>query len=100
MYGAGDVRIGDVPDPVIHAPADAIVGVVRAAICGSDLHPYRSMLAMDQGLEMGQEFPGIIEDTGAEGSDLVRPGSGLEDKLPRLPIGQSAVGSLLAPLPE
>jgi D-arabinose 1-dehydrogenase-like Zn-dependent alcohol dehydrogenase len=36
-YGAGDVRIAEVPDPVIHAPADAIVRVVRAAICGSDL---------------------------------------------------------------
>ena len=41
MYGAGDVRIEDVPDPAIHAPADAIVRVVRAAICGSDLHLYR-----------------------------------------------------------
>jgi threonine dehydrogenase-like Zn-dependent dehydrogenase len=37
MYGAGDVRIADVPDPAIHVPADAIVRVVRAAICGSDL---------------------------------------------------------------
>jgi threonine dehydrogenase-like Zn-dependent dehydrogenase len=45
MYGAGDVRIGDVPDPAIHAPTDAIVRVVRAAICGSDLYPYRSMPA-------------------------------------------------------
>jgi threonine dehydrogenase-like Zn-dependent dehydrogenase len=42
MYGAGDVRIEDVPDPAIHAPTDAIVRVMRAAICGSDLHPYRS----------------------------------------------------------
>ena len=43
MHGAGDARIEDVPDPAIHAPADAIVRVVRAAICGRDLHPYRSM---------------------------------------------------------
>jgi threonine dehydrogenase-like Zn-dependent dehydrogenase len=42
LYGAGDVRVEDVPDPVIQAPTDAIVRVVRAAICGSDLHPYRS----------------------------------------------------------
>ena len=41
LYGAGDVRVQDVPDPVIQSPADAIVRVVRAAICGSDLHPYR-----------------------------------------------------------
>jgi len=64
MYGAGDVRIADVPDPAIHAPTDAIVRVVRAAICGSDLHPYRSMPATDQGRPMGHEFLGIVEDTG------------------------------------
>ena len=43
MYGAGDVRVIDVPDPVIQQPTDAIVRLVRACICGSDLHPYRSM---------------------------------------------------------
>ena len=72
MYGAGDVRVEDVPDPVIHAPADAIVRVVRAAICGSDLHPYRSMPATDQGRQMGHEFLGIIEDTGAAVTGLKR----------------------------
>lgn len=72
MYGAGDVRIGEVPDPVIRAPADAIVRVVRAAICGSDLHPYRSMPASEQGRPMGHEFLGIIEDTGAEVTGLKR----------------------------
>ena len=70
MYGAGDVRIADVPDPAIHAPTDAIVRVVRAAICGSDLHPYRSMPTTDQGRQMGHEFLGIIEDTGAEVTGL------------------------------
>jgi threonine dehydrogenase-like Zn-dependent dehydrogenase len=66
MYGAGDVRIEDVPDPAIHAPTDAVVRVMRAAICGSDLHPYRSMPATDQGRQMGHEFLGIVEDAGAE----------------------------------
>jgi threonine dehydrogenase-like Zn-dependent dehydrogenase len=72
MYGAGDVRTEDVPDPAIHAPTDAIVRVMRAAICGSDLHPYRSMPATDQGRPMGHEFLGIIEDTGAEVTGLKR----------------------------
>jgi len=72
MYGAGDVRIADVPDPAIHAPTDAIVRVVRAAICGSDLYPYRSMPATNQGRPMGHEFLGIIEDTGAEVTGLRR----------------------------
>lgn len=70
MYGAGDVRVEDVPDPVIQTPADAIVRVVRAAICGSDLRPYRSMPATGQGRQMGHEFLGIVEDTGAEVTGL------------------------------
>lgn len=60
LYGAGDVRVEDVPDPVIQAPTDAIVRVVRAAICGSDLHPYRSQPPGDQGRQMGHEFLGIV----------------------------------------
>ena len=72
MYGAGDVRIEDVPDPAIHAPTDAIVRVMRAAICGGDLHAYWSMPATDQGRQMGHEFLGIIEDTGAEATGLKR----------------------------
>ncbi|WP_034275614.1 zinc-binding dehydrogenase [Actinospica robiniae] len=66
MYGAGDVRVENVPDPVIKAPTDAVVRVVRAAICGSDLHPYRSMPATDTGRAMGHEFLGIVEDIGTE----------------------------------
>lgn len=72
MYGAGDVRIADVPDPAIHDPTDAIVRVVRAAICGSDLHPYRSMPVTDQGRQMGHEFLGIVEDAGVEVTGLKR----------------------------
>jgi NADPH:quinone reductase-like Zn-dependent oxidoreductase len=72
MGGAGDVRVQDVPDPVIQAPTDAIVRMVRAAICGSDLHPYRSMPATDQGRQMGHEFLGIVEDTGTDVTGLKR----------------------------
>src|SRR5918911_994289 len=43
MYGAGDVRIENVPDPTIEEPTDAIIRVVRACICGSDLWPYNSV---------------------------------------------------------
>ncbi len=66
MYGAGDVRVEDVPDPVLQQPNDAIVRVLRSCICGSDLHPYRSMPASEHGIRMGHEFLGIIEDTGAK----------------------------------
>jgi 4-carboxymuconolactone decarboxylase len=37
MYGAGDVRVENVPDPTLREPTDAVVRVLRACICGSDL---------------------------------------------------------------
>jgi threonine dehydrogenase-like Zn-dependent dehydrogenase len=37
MFGAGDVRIENVPDAGIIEPTDAVVAVTRACICGSDL---------------------------------------------------------------
>ena len=40
MYGAGDVRVENVPDATIVEPTDALVRVTRACICGSDLWPY------------------------------------------------------------
>jgi threonine dehydrogenase-like Zn-dependent dehydrogenase len=66
MYGAGDVRVETVPDPKLVQPTDALVRIVRACICGSDLHPYHQMTATEQGSPMGHEFVGIVEEIGAE----------------------------------
>ncbi|CUU57081.1 Threonine dehydrogenase [Parafrankia irregularis] len=65
MYGPGDVRVEDVPDAKLHEPTDAVVRVVLACVCGSDLHPYRSMLATGDGVPMGHEFIGVVEEVGA-----------------------------------
>jgi threonine dehydrogenase-like Zn-dependent dehydrogenase len=65
IYGAGDVRVIDVPDPTIQQATDAIVRVVRACICGSDLHPYHNMAPTPAGHSIGHEFVGIIEDVGS-----------------------------------
>jgi threonine dehydrogenase-like Zn-dependent dehydrogenase len=70
MYGAGDVRVEDVPDPVLQQPTDALVRVVRACVCGSDLHPYHSMPTSERGRTMGHEFIGVVEATGSEVSSL------------------------------
>ncbi|MER5257969.1 MULTISPECIES: zinc-binding dehydrogenase [unclassified Streptomyces] len=70
MYGAGDVRVEDRPDPKIDQPTDAVVRVVASCVCGSDLWPYASMPASDTGRPMGHEFLGIVEDTGAEVTGL------------------------------
>lgn len=37
IYGAGDVRVENVPDPEIKLPTDAVVRVLRSCVCGSDL---------------------------------------------------------------
>lgn len=84
MYGAGDVRVVDVPEPTIVEPTDAVVRVVRGCICGSDLHGYRSMPAAQEGRLMGHEAIGVIEDTGADVSlvtkgDFVIVPFGLQD---------------------
>ncbi|GAB2454660.1 threonine dehydrogenase-like Zn-dependent dehydrogenase [Conyzicola lurida] len=66
MYGAGDVRTVTVPDPTIQEPTDAIVRIVRACVCGSDLHPYHDMDDAAEGVPMGHEFLGVIEDIGGD----------------------------------
>ena len=60
MYGAGDVRVEDVADARLIDPTDALVRVTRAAICGSDLWPYKSMPHDDAGRRMGHEFIGVV----------------------------------------
>ena len=70
MYGAGDVRVEEVADPKLEQPADALVRIVRACVCGSDLHPYHQMPASAQGVPMGHEFAGVVEDVGSEVSGV------------------------------
>jgi len=73
MHGAGDVRIEEVPDARLVEPTDAVVVVTRAAICGSDLWPYKSMEHDEAGRRMGHEFIGLVESVGADVRTL-KPG--------------------------
>ena len=66
MFGAGDVRIENVPDARLIEPTDAVVTVTRACICGSDLWPYKAMKHSDTGVVMGHEAIGIVEAVGAD----------------------------------
>jgi threonine dehydrogenase-like Zn-dependent dehydrogenase len=66
LYGANDVRTEDIPDPSIVEPTDAILRVVRACICGSDLWPYASMAPSETGQSMGHEAIGLVEEVGAD----------------------------------
>ncbi|MFC8260017.1 zinc-binding dehydrogenase [Streptomyces sp. NPDC057291] len=73
MYGAGDVRIENRPDPKIQQSTDAVVRTVLSCVCGSDLWPYKSMPATDTGRPMGHEFLGVVEEAGAQVTS-VKPG--------------------------
>jgi threonine dehydrogenase-like Zn-dependent dehydrogenase len=65
----GSVTVGDRPDPVIDQPTDAIVRVVLACVCGSDLWYYRGDSPFEAG-PIGHEFIGVVEDVGSDVSSV------------------------------
>lgn len=70
MYSSGDVRVEDVPDPVIQEPTDAVIRVTYACVCGSDLHPYHDLEDTPEGRRMGHEAIGVVEEVGADVTTL------------------------------
>lgn len=73
IYGPGDVRVIDAPDPAIEQPTDALLRTLVACVCGSDLHPYHSMKPNEDGVAMGHEMIGVVEEIGAD-VQTVKPG--------------------------
>src|SRR2546426_980052 len=65
LYGAGDVRVENVPDARLIEPTDALVAVSRACICGSDLWPYKLMKPGEPPRRMGHEAIGVVEAVGS-----------------------------------
>jgi threonine dehydrogenase-like Zn-dependent dehydrogenase len=66
-HGKRDVRVEQVPDPVIKEPTDAIVNITSTAICGSDLHLYEVLGPfLTPGDILGHEPIGIVEEVGSE----------------------------------
>lgn len=65
-HGSKDVRVENVPDPVLQEPDDIILKVTATAICGSDLHLYRGKIPqVKEGDIFGHEFMGIVEEAGS-----------------------------------
>lgn len=64
IHGERDVRLEEVPDPVLSTGGDAIVRVVAACVCGSDLWPYRGVQPTTEPRRIGHEFVGIVEEVG------------------------------------
>ena len=60
--GREDVRVEQVPDPVIEQPTDAVIRVTSTAICGSDLHLYATLrMYMHAGDVLGHEAIGVVD---------------------------------------
>lgn len=73
-HGKRDVRVEEVPDPVIKEPNDAVIRVTTTAICGSDLHLYEVLGPfMGAGDILGHEPMGVVEEVGPEVTHI-RPG--------------------------
>ena len=71
FHAIGDIRVDDVPEPVIEHPKDAIVRLTASAICGTDLHFVRGTFSgMKKGQILGHEGVGVVEAVGPEVRDI------------------------------
>ncbi len=66
IHGTRDIRVETVPDPVLSTGPDAIVRVVAACVCGSDLWSYRGIRATTEPHRIGHEFVGVVEEVGPQ----------------------------------
>lgn len=73
LYGPGDIRLEDRPDPTITAPTDAIIRMAVTCVCGSDLWPYRGAQPVQQPTSMGHEYCGYVEEAGSAVTSI-KPG--------------------------
>src|SRR5437879_5576942 len=77
FHGPFDVRVEQVPDATLHEPTDAVVRITHAAICGSDLWPYRGLEPFQPGGRLGHEWMGMVEDVGSMVSTIKRGDRGI-----------------------
>ncbi len=67
--GTGTITVEDRPKPTIKEPSDAVVRVVLACVCGSDLWWYRGISDWPHGT-VGHEFIGVVDEIGDDVNDL------------------------------
>lgn len=67
------IEVHDVPMPQIVKPGDAIIRVIKACVCGSDLWWFRGIGQRQHGSLTGHEAIGIIEEVGPDVRTL-KPG--------------------------
>jgi threonine dehydrogenase-like Zn-dependent dehydrogenase len=64
--GKENLKMIDVPIPVVTDPCDAVIRVTGSTVCGSDLHLYHGeIMQLQKGDILGHEFMGVIEEVGS-----------------------------------
>ncbi|RHW47877.1 Zn-dependent alcohol dehydrogenase [Bombilactobacillus bombi] len=69
----GKMELREYPKPQIQSETDAIIKIVRACVCGSDLWWYRGISQRPHNTPVGHEAIGIVEEVGAQVKN-VQPG--------------------------
>ncbi|MFC9354923.1 zinc-dependent alcohol dehydrogenase family protein [Arthrobacter sp. NPDC057013] len=82
LHAAGDVRVEVRDRPSVQEPTDAVIKLVAACVCGSDLWPYRGDDTVTEPVAMGHEYVGIVEEIGSA--------------VHNVQVGQFVVGSFFA----
>lgn len=82
LNGPGDIRVGDVADPVVVKPTDAVIRLAASCACGSDLWLYRGIDTANYPVRMGHEYAGVVEAIG--------------DEVRTIRVGDFVVGSFFA----
>jgi alcohol dehydrogenase len=67
--GKGTIAVEERPKPTVIEPTDAVVRVVLACVCGSDLWFYRGISDLPHG-GVGHEFIGVVDEVGSAVRDL------------------------------
>ncbi|MGH6654374.1 MAG: 2,3-butanediol dehydrogenase [Actinocrinis sp.] len=80
-HGQKDIRVEEVPEPVLHADDEVLVEVSMCGICGTDLHEYvvgpivtptspHPLTGVTIPQTLGHEFGGRVVETGAAVGDV------------------------------
>ncbi|MCA9386073.1 zinc-dependent alcohol dehydrogenase family protein [Candidatus Dojkabacteria bacterium] len=67
--GKGKIEVTDIPKPETKDPTDAVVRVVLACVCGSDLWYFRGISPHPEST-IGHEFIGVVESVGSDVKDI------------------------------
>lgn len=62
----GEMTTTEVDKPVLEKPTDAVIKVLRACVCGSDLWWYRGISKRDPNSLAGHEAIGIVDEVGSD----------------------------------